>query len=281
MPTPLPNNPRLHELLADRATHGLSPAEEAELQQVAAAAGLAPSDIEYTEYDLAAGSYDLLLGRVEPMPAEVRDRLMLTADNFVRAELAREAPAPFQIGSPSAARAERPRIAFFPWIAAAASIALAVLAWWPRANSPGAGTSVVRADARQVEEFLNTTPDAVRLAWDDWAVEGAAPEISGVRGEVVWSDTKQAGFMHFKGLPHNDTSVQQYQLWIIDGTRGMQQRISGAIFDGSSGGGELYVPIDPKLTVRQAAAFAVTIEQPGGTWVSDMKRRVVIAAPKG
>ncbi len=61
----------------------------------------------------------------------------------------------------------------------------------------------------------------------------------------------------------------------------MQQRISGAIFDGSSGSGELYVPIDPKLTVRKAAAFAVTIEQPGGTWVSDMKRRVVIAAPKG
>jgi len=29
--------------------------------------------------------------------------------------------------------------------------------------------------------------------------------------------------------------------------------------------------------VNKAAAFAITIEKPGGTWVSDMTRRVNIA----
>jgi hypothetical protein len=42
--------------------------------------------------------------------------------------------------------------------------------------------------------------------------------------------------------------------------------------------GELVVPIRPAIEVQGAAAFAVTIEKVGGTWVSDMKRRVVIAA---
>jgi hypothetical protein len=38
------------------------------------------------------------------------------------------------------------------------------------------------------------------------------------------------------------------------------------------------VPVEPLIPVRDVAAFAVTVEQPGGTWVSDMSRRVVIAS---
>jgi len=60
----------------------------------------------------------------------------------------------------------------------------------------------------------------------------------------------------------------------------MEQRVSGGVFSGSEGSatGEIIVPIEPGLAIQGAGAFAVTIEPPGGNAVSDMKRRVVIAA---
>ena len=81
------------------------------------------------------------------------------------------------------------------------------------------------------------------------------------------------------GLPETNPTAETYQLWIID-SRGMEQRVSGGVFSGGAGGegGEVIVPIDPALAIKGAGAFAVTIEPPGGNAVSDMKRRVVIAA---
>jgi hypothetical protein len=91
--------------------------------------------------------------------------------------------------------------------------------------------------------------------------------------------------MTFSNLPALQPG-EQYQLWIIDkrglaDATGQSMRISGGVFDGGIdmvGKGELVVPIVPAIQVQGAAAFAVTIEKTGGTWVSDMKRRVVIAA---
>jgi hypothetical protein len=41
---------------------------------------------------------------------------------------------------------------------------------------------------------------------------------------------------------------------------------------------ERWIGRKPGIRVVGAAAFAITIERPEGTWVSDMKRRVVIAS---
>jgi hypothetical protein len=83
--------------------------------------------------------------------------------------------------------------------------------------------------------------------------------------------------MEFTNLPALDPNKECYQLWIID-SRGMEQRISGGCFNAAPGGkGVTTVVIKPGIQVVGAAAFAVTIERPEGTWVSDMKRRVVIA----
>jgi anti-sigma-K factor RskA len=113
----------------------------------------------------------------------------------------------------------------------------------------------------------------VRTAsWGEW--EG--PEQRGVRGEVAWSEAAQRGYMTFEGLAPNDPTEEQYQLWIID-ERGLEQRISGGVFDADEDG-NLVVEIEPAVEIHNAAAFAVTIERPGGVWVSDMTRRVVIAA---
>lgn len=126
------------------------------------------------------------------------------------------------------------------------------------------------------ERFEESQPDATILSWGDWAVDGQPPEVAGVTGDLVWSDLRQSGYLEFGGLPRSNAD-EQYQLWIIDAERGMEQRISGAIFSGDGSKSQI-VPIEPGLKVNKAAAFAITIEKKGGTWVSDMKRRVVIAA---
>jgi anti-sigma-K factor RskA len=108
------------------------------------------------------------------------------------------------------------------------------------------------------------------VSWTDWA----GTETPGVGGDVVWDEQEQSGYMRFVGLPANDPSKEQYQLWIID-RRGMEQRVSGGVFN--SDGGEVVVPIEPGLAIEGAGAFAVTIEEPGGVAVSDMSRKSVIA----
>src|SRR4051812_42363633 len=83
------------------------------------------------------------------------------------------------------------------------------------------------------------------------------PEFKGVTGTVVWCDRAQKGYLKLTGLPANNPETEQYQLWIVD-SRGMGQRISGAIFNSS--GGETVVAIEPGIPIKSASAFAVTIE---------------------
>ena len=85
--------------------------------------------------------------------------------------------------------------------------------------------------------------------------------------------------------PAGDDSV--YQVWVIDSrglaaADGRSERISGGTFTAATAQrdpetGEFIVPVMPAINVQGAAAFAVTIEDDGGTWVSDLSRRLVIA----
>ncbi len=250
-------DPRLLELLAARALDDLNdPREIAELRELLNKHGLkdAPDDLDAT----AAIAHLAMLRPedIEPLPADVADRLLASAPGGeTRAVIGRI--------DPPVTRGFGARLA---WLAAAAGIFLAILAWLPRMGGPPSTPT-----AAEVQAFVDSHADAVRLNWGDWD----APEVAGVTGEVIWSDTAQAGYLRFVGLPKRP-SDEVYQLWIIDATRGMEQRISGGIFNGAEG--ELIIAISPGLNVNEAAAFAVTIEGKGGTWVSDMTRRVVIAA---
>lgn len=300
MPASTPNPDRIHELLADEALQGLSVEE---IQELGRSEGLA----EDQSLALAAAAADLaLFPPTASMPATVRARLELTAAEFI-ANLNQSAappaplklvPAPTELQQPQLAHPHpaQPRLAppsrtlssRMGWIAAAACLGLAALAWLPRpqrSNYPtgtiagGTPGGAIVGDFATERQRLLAAPDAVQGQWQDWAADGSPPEIAGVTGDVVFSPAKQTGFLRFVGLPDNPKG-SQYQLWIVD-QRGMSQRISGALFDAHSGGGELLVPIAPRITVGTPVAFALTIEAPGGTWVSDMKRRVVIATPKG
>ena len=95
-----------------------------------------------------------------------------------------------------------------------------------------------------------------------------APGFENVEGDVVWSNERQLGFMRLRGLPVNDPELRQYQLWIVDPRRDARP-IDGGVFDIAGGKDEVIIPIDAKLDVNTPAAFAITLEQPGGVVVSD------------
>jgi anti-sigma-K factor RskA len=249
------DDPAVAELLADEALFGLDQQDRARLNS--ALAGRSEDGTTLAQVCAMANLAMLSAEDVVPLPASVAERLMAAGEAFCRERRAAQAATaprtlPFQQASP--------RRSILPW-AIAASAMIAAIGMWSRGAAP------------KVESVaaLSTAPDRFRLVWSDWDT----PEVAGVSGEVVWSEAKQVGEMTFRNLPKLDAAKEQYQLWIVD-TRGMGQRISGGLFNG--GEGDVKVAVRPALRVQGAQAFAITIEPAGGVWVSDMSRRVVIAA---
>jgi len=131
--------------------------------------------------------------------------------------------------------------------------------------------ALLQANRRRLLEV----PDTIRVAWSPFDLPDAPAEQQQVRGDVVWNDELQTGYLRFVGLEVNDPATEQYQVWVID-ERGMEQKVSGGVFNATAQG-EVIVPIEPGIDVGRVALFAITIENPGGTWVPDLSRRVVVA----
>ncbi len=136
-------------------------------------------------------------------------------------------------------------------------------------------TPIDPAVLAQRRRQLMQVPDSIQIAWQPFNLPDSPAEQPDVRGDVVWSDEMQEGYIRFVGLEPNDPDVEQYQVWVID-ERGMEQKVSGGVFNANAKG-EIIVPIEPGIDVGRVALFAITIENPGGTWVPDLSRRVVVA----
>jgi anti-sigma-K factor RskA len=104
------------------------------------------------------------------------------------------------------------------------------------------------------------------------------PAAAGVSGDVVWDPVTQRGFLHFSGLKANDPSAHQYQLWIFDASRDKRYPVDGGVFDVPANAAEVVIPIRAALMVYKPAAFAVTVEKPGGAVVSDRGHVVALGA---
>jgi hypothetical protein len=123
-------------------------------------------------------------------------------------------------------------------------------------------------------QLLASATDVQTLPWTATADDAAR----GVSGDVVWSASKQEGYLRFVGLVPNDPRLLQYQLWIFDKLRDQRYPVDGGVFDiGPSG--EIVIKIAPKLRVNEPVLFAITIEPPGGVVVSKRERIVVTASP--
>ena len=257
-----PDLDRLLDLLADQATGALDSAGQAELESLLhrlppmtdeEGRPVSPDAMHRAAGVLASAS-------VEPvqLSASFRERLVKQGEALVAST-----------GSASTA-AGRARMGWLGWTGWAAAAALAVALLMPRgAQSPAQRLALV-----QSESGTQTV---------GWTVPaGADPVAQGVSGDVVWNNRTQRGFLRFKGLAQNDPSKEQYQLWIFDSGRNDPEPIDGGVFDitqaeRDAATGDYLVPINAKLMVRQPAAFAVTVEKPGGVVVTKKERLVVLA----
>jgi hypothetical protein len=264
-------SPRVHDLLADRALVGLDDAEAHELRELGAEGD--------ESYELAAAAVELATLPIAPMPAAVAERILAgprahhprTLAGWVMPQPPVEvAPQPPGLSPaaqpPTTPPARRRRRSAPAWFAAAATVVIAVGAgaWWLLRDRAAPTVAQARAE-------LLAAGDATRLDWK------ATPEAASASGDVVWSRSAQRGFMRFVGLPPNDPTKSQYQLWIFDRQRDQAFPVDGGVFDVTSTG-EVVVPITAKLRVDDATLFAVTVERPGGVVVSKREHIVVTAA---
>ena len=292
-------NPRLVELLVQRAVDGLNSSERAELNQLLSEEKYDDAGrFEYTAASLLLAG-DVENNTPEEMPYSLRERLMAQADTVAAsmpaapsrqntsqprvisiAGRSRSTPAtPTASAKPAVSKAPAPRKSSsfggkVGWFAAAASVLIALAGWWPRLQS---GDPMVEAPLastlEQQRQDLLAQQGVLRRTWQTTP----DPAASGVTGDVVWDQRTQNGYLRFRGLQANNTNEMTYQLWIFDGTRDERYPIDGGIFDIPPGQSEVIIPITAKLQVRNPAAFAVTIEKPGGSVVSSRDRIVVLA----
>ncbi len=267
-----PAEERLMELLLERGERALTDAETQELRTlVKQSDGWHQNDIDFA----AAAAHFALDPPGETMPEALKARII--GDAVQRA-------AQMQSGNAPAARAVAAQVVAQPaandddqrpsrlgtwlgWSVAAAAAVFAVVGWQDQLLP---APSLAEQRAALVEQA-----DAVTVAWsgtDD-------PAGGAVKGDVVWSESRQEGFMRFAGLPRNDPAQEQYQLWIFDGERDERYPVDGGVFDIDQKTGEVIVPIRAKVKVSQATLFAVTVEKPGGVVVSTRERLVAVAKP--
>lgn len=291
----------LFDLLAERATTGLDAAQEERLGLLLSEDD-AQTAMKADHFDLAAAALELtLLSQNEAIPASVELRLQREARRFaaglprsnVRPFRPREAAA--EAAPATATSAKLPAATtrpLLPWLVAAVFALAAITGWWRVylltgiAVSPSGpfaeGIQPGGQPGSDIRPAANVDPARAREALLAAKAQSLPwtltqdPAAQGVTGDVVWSPEDQRGYLRFQNLPANDAKVFQYQLWIFDATRDERFPIDGGVFDVPAGG-EVVIPIDAKLPVREAAVFAVTIEKPGGVVVSSRERIVVLA----
>ncbi|HEY8090332.1 MAG TPA: anti-sigma factor [Polyangiaceae bacterium] len=267
------SDPRVRELLLERALHGLDESQTAELRR------LGGEDDD--SFDQAAAAVELatLRGKATgALPASLAEKILAASP----AGGGKRAPV---------ARLDRATPA---WMAAAACLLLAAAGWWwgmrqrgevrvVVAPPPPAGSNVAPAPssrppspAQEREALIAEAKDVTRVEWHGTK----DPAGHAASGDVVWSNAEQRGYMRFQGLEANDRAKAQYQLWIFDATRDAKYPIDGGVFDVPAGG-EVVVPIAAKLKVETPTLFAVTLEKPGGVVVSKRERIVVTASVGG
>ena len=276
----------LVDLLVKQVTEGLSSAEERALDALDNSA----ASEQRREFERAAAAITLVgTGSLLPLPPALRARLEERARSFkitdpsdARVVELRQPAAPAQ--APRAPRRGPLQSGAAGWLAAAACLLLAVFAWMrtpetifvqvppPVARVPPEPLAPPPTLAQQRDALMMTGALKVTLA------STKDPAAAGVTGDVVWDAASQRGFLHFVGLSANDPQVHQYQIWIFDGTRDQRYPVDGGVFDVPADATDLVIPIRASLAVRKPAAFAVTIEKPGGVVVSARGHVLVLGA---
>jgi Anti-sigma-K factor rskA len=264
------------DLLCKQAVYGLNEQETRQLEQFE----YATADGESIDLTVAAlGLIDL--NTRQEMPAHLQSKILANAENLFGMRKVTETVVepPVRQIILNETSATKPWFGWLGWAAAAAAcVALAVSIFTPRNQNQYAGvptpspTQEERLDPAQQRQKLVDAPGQLLMAK---LGKGTVKEISDVVGDIVWSDEKQAGYVRVKGLPKNDVSKETYQLWIFE-SPDVKYPVDGGTFD-INADGEVTIPIDAKLKVKNPQMFAVTIEKAGGVVVSERGKIAALA----
>lgn len=267
---------RFLDLLATRATEGLPLEEQAELERLLRQV----PDVRPNELEPAAVAVDLVgasAERFEPVPTDLVLKLQQqAAQHFGFTESpqapAGNAPAAEVLAFPAAPATAPARRRGGIWLGLAASLAAASLGWWLGRSGSPVPQPLRSLSPIELAQAAAAQPDS--LSWAFEAPGGSNPALS---GKVAWNGRLQAGLMRFRGLPANDPTREQYQLWIFDEAQDERYPVDGGVFDVPAGAVEALIPIQAKLKIDRPKLFAVTIEKPGGVVVSSRERIAALA----
>lgn len=256
-------NSRLQELAAGYSLGDLSEAETQEIKSYDQKNFVAM--VERSD-EAAARAFLTFQGSVpsDAMPEELSQRLKNMAEGFLEKSMD-VGPAKVELATFNVAPSSVGFREIVAWLCVAASVAIALCVWIPGRRDVQTSMLVLR------DNLIAKSGDLIRRKWESPTPQIPAPEL----GEVIWSSSAQQGFMTIRGLPVNDISKEQYQLWIIDPTRD-EKPVDGGVFD-ITNATESIIPIRAKLQVDKPTLFAITIEKPGGVVVSDQKRLPLLA----
>jgi Anti-sigma-K factor rskA len=291
------------DLLIKQVTEGLSPAEQRALDVLdSETASAYARDLERAAAAVTlAGSAPVGSDRGQQLPAGLAEALARqAAEHFASVEHFTPVDRVADISAARVSKADRSRASAtleprpnryggYGWLAAAACLVLAIFAWQRSPSPPVAPVAEVPqpspVTAPPLPEPTPPTPAEERAALlaksDSLKIPLAAtkdPAAAGMSGDVVWDPVTQRGFLHFTGLAANDPAVHQYQIWIFDTGRDKRYPIDGGVFDVPANAAEVVIPIRATLMVRKLAAFAVTVEKPGGVVVSGREHVVALGA---
>ena len=291
------------DLLIKQVTEGLSPAEQRALDVMDSE--LATAYLRDLERAAAGVTLAGSTGG-EPLPEALSARIaQQAAEHFAAAEHSAQPSNVADLSEGRAAAAEKARVqpplapspapapvratrfGGYGWLAAAACLVLAIFGWVrsppplppvavvaPPPVAPPPPAQPAPPTAAEERAALLAKTDTLKIPL------GATkdPAAAGVSGDVVWDPVTQRGFLHFAGLAPNDPAIHQYQIWIFDAGRDKRYPVDGGVFDVPANAGEVVIPIRASLMVRKPAAFAVTVEKPGGVVVSGREHVVALGA---
>lgn len=260
-------NDRLMQLLIDRATVGLSASEETELQSLFADQSI---DDDFSFDYVAQLLFDSeqanqLFGgesEMKSLPDHIRSQVVDEAQQHIVAKNVAQKSAG---SSWTSGRRE-----LLAWFAAAVCLVLTAIVFFGRSNA-GVEPDELIASATQadLDLFLKNSSDQDVL--EIKLNNGNSSLATNASATVYWNRKSKRGFLEIDGLSENNSNNEQYQLWVIDKVRGIEDRPNAGVFDIVSTGKSLFT-FRSELEVFDAQGFAVTVEKPGGVSKSDLSQ---------
>ena len=266
------NKQQIVDLLADKAIVGLS---DTELLELEALEKEFPEFAVDESFDEAAAVFHVALTEIEEMPSHIKNRLIDSGEEYVRSNYSKPVNVVTEMDAETQSSGMNV-LGWLGWAVAGAAVLLLALTFFgtERPTAPEIAKEVKEERVPTISEKRETLLASASKVSAEWATNEPYKNLD-VKGDVVWSDEKQEGYMTFEGLPVNDTSKETYQLWVFDENQSDKTPVDGGVFDVTKEG-KVTIPIDAKLKVKGAKMFAITIEKPGGVVVSDRSKLVLL-----